>query len=213
MSETVVLDGAGPKAWFCVFARVSPDRDGSQRCLQKFEVWGREVGGGGKLGSEPAASQPSQQWITGQLVLGLASSSVFAWLNCGVASQSSQVASGVWAGDPEASLAGRSAPRDTEIVQLSGPCLGCRIASKHPATGDCRLQDAEQGEGQEQRRLEEARSWLTRNGACKQYTTNKRDEASKAVANRERRLAVNLVYGANRLSMGEVGRSKGTSQD
>ena len=47
-----------------------------------------------------------------------------------------------------------------------------------------------QGEGGESSGgLKEVQSWVTRNGACKQYTTSRRDEASKAGGNRERRLA------------------------
>ncbi len=73
--------------------------------LQKFDVWGREAGEArrGELGSERAASQPSKRWITGDGVLRLAPTSVFAWLNCGVASQSSQSV----LGDPGANLAAR----------------------------------------------------------------------------------------------------------
>ena len=156
--------------------------------LQKFDVWGREAGEArrGELGSERAASQPSKRWITGDRVLRLAPTSVFAWLNCGVASHSSQSV----LGDPGANLAARE--HASRYRNRPPVCLGCRISSTRPVAGDRRLQRMLAGRGRGSRRsggLKEVQSWLTRNGACKQYTTSRRDEASKAGGNRERRLA------------------------
>ncbi len=78
---------------------------------------------GGELGSERAASQPSKRWITGDRVLRLAPTSVFAWLNCGVASHSSQSVLGsgaLWAAIRRLTWPRESTPRDTEIVRRSG---------------------------------------------------------------------------------------------
>jgi hypothetical protein len=103
--------------------------------------WGRGRGRNLRRPNLPTVPGRDKLWVTREWDLRLASRSVFAWLNCGVTSQSSQFVT-VWAGDPEANPS-----RSLVAMPKSSASLRCRISNTHPVAGGCRLHKMLAGKG------------------------------------------------------------------
>jgi hypothetical protein len=166
----------------CILGVVS-----KSRCLGK-----RNRRGEAKLGSESAASQPGPtfqvEWIADEWARRLASRSVFAWLNCGVTSQSFSV----WAGDPEASLSEHTS-------RATSAWLRRRILNTHPVAGTAgfRMLERERDRGSGGRK--EALS-LAHPQRRMQAIYNK--HAGRSIEGRGeqgKKVGLDWVYGANRL--------------
>ncbi len=201
---------AGSKLWFPVFGtfpRIEMDPgDG----LQKFDVWGREAGEGRRTGVGTCGVptfQAVDHWRQG---LATSADKCFRVVELWGSIPFIPVGSGVWGlvgCDPEANLAAREHASRYRNRPPVG--LGCRISSTHPAAGDRRLQRMLAGEGAwSSGGLKAVRSWLTRNGACKQYTTSRRVRHRRPGGTGKEGW-LGLGGWDKYIGMGDVGRSKG----